>query len=440
MSVPLYLALISAILATSIIFIARREREGFNVLSIGPIYLGIISLYAIVPFAVFQITGFVFTGYSDNRLVVLQPDKSEILNFSFLYIGYVIGFSTAYILVKRSSTNFNPFPRLNIDLIPTIVVYLILTLVVTTIAFLYLPKRTTYFEEYAFLNYIPLFLRQAYLQATGALTVVKFILLYRLLIVEKNRLLAISFLTLELALTFNPAGSRREFFLLLVCFLVLYSTFVKKISLTMAAILGACGIIAFLVLGDIRSGNFDRGATTVELLSANSEFTAMFVTALDVKHRVAAGEAAPITFWLYFGDFVGLIPQQLLPFGKISPPDWYTQTFYPDATGQGFGFGAIAESALGFGVAEATTRGFLVGMIFAFFQRTFINNRKNILISLFYVWFITVMYDCFRVTTFYPLHMFVFQFLPAIIMTAGLSQLTRAATSRALLPRDGSYD
>lgn len=425
MEIQTYLLLTLALVGTSLVLMAWREGEGFSVLSIGPVYLGIIALYSVVPFLQLLILGLVVGTSVDNRLAITQPDEAEIASLCWLHLAYLTGFCAVYLRDRKSSLKATWIPALRFDRSAIVIAYVGLTIFVEAMRIIYVSQAKTYFDQYVLIDAIPLILRQFYQQAAGVLTVVKILLLYRLLVVDKNYLLLGLFGALEFFLLFDPTGSRHDLFVFMFSFVLLFNFRVRKISLSLALMIGLAGIAAFLGLGFFRSGDIADAVSASDLLSANSEFTAMFATAVDLQHRLASGEAKGLGLWLYLGDFIGLVPQQILPFDKVIPSDWYVHTFYPDAPGQGFGFGAISESVLGFGWIEAVGRGAIIGLLFSRLHCVFKGMSENVVVLLFYVWAVTVAYNCFRVSTFYPVHMIVFQFAPAVALVAALTSLFR---------------
>jgi hypothetical protein len=429
-SIAAYLLLTVAIVSASLFAMAGREGANFNILSIGPVYLIIVALYSIIPFMQLQILGLVVGTTVDNRLTLVQPDETDIARLSYLHLSYIVGFSAVYLCDGKSPKKLQWLPNPRFDRTALFVIYIALSIFVTTIRYSYVSQAKTYVDQYIAIDTIPLLLRQTYLQAAEALAVAKILLLYRFLVVERNRILAAAFLLFEAALLFDPTGSRRDLFVLLFAFVLLYNFSVSKISSAKAAILGFAGLVAFLLLGRFRTAGYGGLGLTSDLLNANSEFTSLFSTAVDLQHGLDAHETTGIGLWLYIGDFVGLIPQQLLPIAKISPSEWYVQTFYPGQTGQGFGFGAISESILGFGWIESFVRGGLIGLACSRLHRFFKGEIGATTVVVFYVWLETVIYNSFRITTFYPIHAFMFGFVPAIAAVTGLSVLFSRARAR----------
>jgi len=429
MNIPTYLLLTLTLIGTSWYLMARREGATFNILSIGPVYLGVIALYSVLPFLQLQVLGLVVGTNVDSRLSITQPDEVEISSLCLLYLGYMAGFCACYLFDGKEEIKVRWLPDLQFDRTAIIIVYIGLTIFVEAVRVSYISQAKTYIDTYVATDAIPLFLRQIYLQGAGALIVVKMLLLYRLLIVDRSYGLFGCFMAFEFVLLFDPSGSRHDLFVLLFSLMLVFSFQVRRISALTAFLIGFAGVATFLALGAFRSGYITSGVAAADLLSANSEFTAMFATAADLQHRLAGGEVKSLGLWLYFGDFIGLVPQQILPFDKVIPSDWYVHTFYPEATGQGFGFGAISESELGFGWIEAVGRGAIIGFLFSRLHRIFKGQSGAVVVFLFYMWVETVAYNCFRISTFYPVHMIVFQFVVAVALVGGLTGLFRRAAT-----------
>jgi hypothetical protein len=161
-------------------------------------------------------------------------------------------------------------------------------------------------------------------------------------------------------------------------------------------------VLLFSALGIARGLSAANEGLGLEALSSNNEFEILFANAYDVSERKPAGDMAEAFPRFYIGDFLNLVPQQVLPIAKFDTAAWYVETFYPEfaMSGGGLGFGAIAESFLGFGWIDATWRGAVIGLIFAWLQRRFLRQAQTIWSYGFYLWVLILSYECFRGTTF----------------------------------------
>ena len=187
-------------------------------------------------------------------------------------------------------------------------------------------------------------------------------------------------------------------------------------------------VAVFLLLGLLRGGG-----DSVAAAFSNSEFMAVFVTALDVRQIYLTGASLGMNLTLFLADLVRLVPQQILPFEKIDPASWYVTTFYPEqaAEGGGMAFGMLAEAALSGGFVEALVRGMALGTVLSV-AFNFLAKGRSIWRYVIYLWLITSIYQCFRDTTFTIGGRFVFQLLPAILLCASLTYLMRNTRDRSV--------
>ena len=170
-----------------------------------------------------------------------------------------------------------------------------------------------------------------------------------------------------------------------------------------------------------------------------SEFELLFGNAIDLGRLLSAGALQNLPSGFHFADLTSLIPQQLAPFPKVDPAEWYVTTFYPvyAAAGGGLAFGATAEAILTGGWLSAAARGAALGYCFAHVHRFYVRHASSYWVLALYVWTATLCYQSFRNRTFFLLLLFVYRFLPALIGVKVLAAaLSRAARQVSLsLPR-----
>jgi hypothetical protein len=128
-----------------------------------------------------------------------------------------------------------------------------------------------------------------------------------------------------------------------------------------------------------------------------------------------AGRLGDVPAQLYVSDFLMPVPQQLLSFRKIEPSEWYLDVkHFNDQTG--YMFGAVAQSVIGFGLAELLLRGAVVGLLFAWARRWYAGRESRFLPTLAYLWLCVWSYYTFRASTFYLLSPIIYRLLPAVLL------------------------
>jgi hypothetical protein len=159
------------------------------------------------------------------------------------------------------------------------------------------------------------------------------------------------------------------------------------------ASLGALGV--FILAGALRQ--LRAGADEVNLLwlVQGGEFVSVFVNALDLKERLADLDSTVPRAGLYLVDLLRFIPRQLIGDFKVDPAMFYITTFYPEDAerGAGLAYGAITESAIGFGPTEALVRGLLLGVCYAAVRNLCLRRGLTVLRAFVYTWFAVLAYQ-----------------------------------------------
>jgi hypothetical protein len=190
------------------------------------------------------------------------------------------------------------------------------------------------------------------------------------------------------------------------------------------------GLTGFIAFGVLRNASVADGHSWFNPFVYASEFEILMGNALDLAHKQSTGSLGMLPEGFHFADLTGLVPQQLAPFPKVDPADWYVNTFYPVYASQGGGlaFGTISEAVLTGGWVSAAARGAALGFCFAEVHRFYMRRSSHYWVLAFYVWLATLSYQSFRNRTFVLLLLFVYRFLPVMIAVKVLvTVLNRAA-------------
>ena len=110
---------------------------------------------------------------------------------------------------------------------------------------------------------------------------------------------------------------------------------------------------------------------------------------------------------------------------------WYVDTFYSSFAeyGGGLAFGAIPEALLGSGWPDLIWRGALVGFLFRWFDDAIRKGTSSLWKFTLYLWLMFSCYQTFRVTTLAVLPLFIYRFLPAMLMVIAFAYLLRDAAT-----------
>lgn len=210
-------------------------------------------------------------------------------------------------------------------------------------------------------------------------------------------------------------GSRSTAFLCFFAYIVAATIYVRHFSIGKVVALGGVALVLFLLAGLLRDQLLGE---SYFLLLQHSEFTSVFINAIDLKQRLGHGFVTENRLSFYLVDLLRLVPSQLLGSLKVDPATWYVQTFYPERynLGGGLAFGSIAESAIGFGAPEALIRGALLGLIFAWLANRLTEGPRSVVHTFIYVWLIVLSYQSIRDTTFSLGGRALFHLLPLVVL------------------------
>lgn len=442
----------------------RRGRAGF--VDIGWVFMMVLLIYGVVPGLGFMLAHLGIGQILDQRLAG-GADPAVVEDVQLTYLSFALGFALAYTLVRRFGPPlrvpaglwrfvWRPGPpgqmfvarpdtpivepaggggagrerqaapdhgaqasRQVLWLIPLTIALLIALAMVRSL--FGAAQSGDYASSYTAFRSMPLLLQQL----VGIATQTSFALLVAAIVFavaawpEKHFMVA-TLLACLLIYASLGGGSRSTAFLCFFAYIVATSVYVPRFSISKVVALGAAALALFMFAGLMRDQM--SGGASLGLLQSG-EFTSVFINAIDLRQRLAG--AAPTDSWLafYFVDLLRLFPSQLVGSVKFDPASWYVQTFYSDYYQQGGGlaFGTIAEAAIGLGAPEATVRGALLGLAFAWLANRLIEGPSSVIRVVVYVWLTVLSYQSIRDTTFSLAARALFQLLPLV----GLLVLTR---------------
>ena len=378
------------------------NRTSYNILDFGFWISIIIGLYAILPsiaYLVFK-DNLIFLG---SRINNIQPTNSDVSYLLLISISIVLGIFISY---KFSSFKYN-FELQDVKFISNRVfknslgLLVISTLLIVLIKIQYgLYSLESYGDTYTSFWKIPDIVRQFYLLFQLAQEFSKIIILvgvFQRTSINKKLLIVIIFI--YLLITFDSGGARAGFFLNLLLVFSLYQLFIKKFSKIKIFQFSLIGFFAFSLLGLFRAG-LNSGDILLSSILVVGEFTTIWVNALHVLQLQSDGLLS-IPFNVRINEFISFIPSQFLPFEKSSTSIWYMETFYAEAqeTGNGLGFGIIAQSISDGGLFFAFVRGFVLGKISLMFKKAVFKSNKWWVFPVYLVIFLSL-YSSVRASAF----------------------------------------
>jgi len=428
-----------ALLLVGVAFLADRTRRvGAAPISIGSMYALAVLVYGAYPLVIYLALGGVYTPLNDGRLFAEQPAPAGVGRIAWYYAVYLASFCVAYVVVAPRIRKAGPI-SLDLDspsLWALFAAFVVLRSTTVVAEALFAANALDYTETYLKYQHLPLIAQQLLGHMEGIASILA-LAVVAALCREWNRYrwVVLVWLALELSLLLMGLGARTQFVLLCLAALFSYHYLWKPVSTVTLGAAGLVLLVGFVGLGMLRQyGGADLAALGIEVIAGSSEFESLFANAYDVDRLIAFGEIdrASMIGTVYVGDLVNLVPQQLVPFAKVSLPTWYLEAFYPEFLDQGGGlaFGAVAEALIGSGWPDLVWRGAFVGAALGLFDHWVTVTRVNFWRFVFCLWLMTSCYLIFRTTTFTLVAVFVYRFLPALLMVSVLAYLLRAAAVR----------
>ena len=387
-----------------------------------PITIVLSILLSVVPLWVTESLGI---SPLDNRFFKDYFDYKDAEAVGLMYLLYLVAFCTAYTFFRKGVNSCRNISINSIEVsikgtLFVVSIYVLFEVYLITIRLLYHVEAESYADTYIMYKGLPLILQQITGVVIGTMYIIKILLL--IVLFQKYRQYKIiiwGFVGYQFLETLLVLGERSNLVILITTFLILYHTTVKPISLKTMLIVGVFGIVFITALGELRNTKGDVSALIEDSNGTpnGGEFESVFLNSVDLYQRKGK-EKVNVPISLYFSGLVSLIPQQLLPFEKTTYADWYVGTYYPDfqERGNGFAFGVVAESIVGFGVVQLIFHAFILAYLFAKFHRIYLKENLSIQFCCFYVWLTLFSYYCFRFNTFYLVPLIVYRFFPTNLL------------------------
>ena len=434
-TLPITAPLGTAVLLSTVFYwvLWRRRRHVIPWFEIGAVYVAVVTLYLVYPLVGFLAVHGTYTITNDIRLAYFQPGAQEVGAIAWLYIWHLGSFVVAYVLVRGRLPLVQRalrFPTMAV-FVAVAALYLVIQAFTIFVGLFYDTSAGTYLETYLVQRRLPLLLAQGLSHLNGMKHALAIVLLAALFSrYPRTRWVILGWIALTAAISVTRLASRTEVVLLVLASAMMYQLVVKPVSLRFVLSVAAVGLAGFIAFGFWRHGVVVDRYSWFSVFAHASEFEVLLGNAFDLALKQSNGSLGILPAGFHFADLTGLVPQQLAPFQKIDPADWYVSTFYPAyaAQGGGLAFGTIAEAVLTGGWVSAAARGAALGFCFAKIHRFYVNHASNYWVLAAYVWLTSLSYQSFRNRTFVLLLLFVYRFLPAMIAVKVLvTILNRAA-------------
>jgi len=409
------------------------RQQTVPIFEIGTVYVAVVSVYTLYPLVSYLMNGLTYFPFNDNRLLNAQPTPPEIGVIGWHYVVHSVSFMGMYLIIRgrlpRPKIHF-PTPD-HTTLGVLVFFYLTIHLFFLLLDSAFNTSARTYLESYLAFGRLPFGIAQLASLLGGArftITLAIFTVLFHNYV--KYRLVIFAWLVWMTLTTVVHLEGRTEFILVLFSAIILYHFLVRPIPLWRVGLAGLAGLSFFIILGLMRMGwFFSESGTGYNIFSYANEFELIFGNAYDLRQLLSNGAIGQLPPGFHVPDLVIMIPRQLLPFEKITPAEWYVNTFYPiyAAQGGGLAFGTISESILGMGWLDLVARGAMLGFLLAQIHRYFTLRRSSFWMFVLNIWLMTQIYNCFRHTTFFPLYLFFYRFLWVALGVQGVCILLKGS-------------
>jgi hypothetical protein len=408
---------------------------------VGVFCVVVTATYLVYPLLTFLLSGLAWTELSDNRLAVYNPSPSEFAQVAWWGVLYLASLAGAYLVVRSrpAATSSVKMHAPRRSTVVAIVVLFAVTLVYSQVIQIGfgVDLNPTYGPQGPQVVSLPLFLEQITYKVRAIGLVLEFalvVLLVRQADVPTSRWVLWIWAALQVVAVVWVLGARSQAVFFLVAWLLAQQRLRPQMRPISFLLVGILILTAATLYGYFR-GVSNQVDTIQAMLSASSEFQSMYGTAYNLLYLRDTGGLPDIPWQMYFADLFRLIPQQLLPFDKVDPSDWYLDLIGQKGIGVGFMFGAISEAVVGLGVMEMLVRGLIVGTVFGAIHNWYAKRATKFWPTLFYLWLCVRSYYTYRASSFYLLGEFVLVFIPAYLLVRVLGQvMDQTASNQVHVP------
>jgi hypothetical protein len=398
----------------------RRDHR-LPIVDVGIVCALITLTYVAMPTIFYIKSGMVWTDLSDPRLLEMRTTPNDLAGVLWLVTAYLAALCFSYGLLRGDGM---PGPEVRIDAQPS---HGWALLCILAFALMYQvsvekifnvnlnPSNESLQENYG-IQQLPLLVAQITHNVLGIGRIAE-LGLVAFAVSRKNWSMAILmavWLVLEVYLTLSTLGARTYLAMLLLALVLSYHRIVKPISVVPAASVSVAFLAALVTYGYIR--DLGRGVSVNEIWSAATEFQVLLANAIHAPWAYDRGLISEVPWAIKLSDLIMLVPQQLLPFQKLDPSDWYVEQIGATSSGLGLMFGVVAQAELGYGLPEIIVRGALLGSILALIHRKCVKNATSLMAFIVYLWLCVSVYYTYRATTFYISTYAVYRLIPFVLL------------------------
>lgn len=408
-------------------------------LDVGVVCVAVTFIYLAYPLLAFLLAGLEWSEISDNRFLVYMATPVEFAQVAWWGTAYLVCLGATYIAVRKypavgGNVRLEIPDRTIVTAMVALFVLIFVYVQVIQIAF-NVDLNPTYGtrEDVRTAAQLPLVLMQVTQKFVGIGIVLQFALI--LLLVNKFddpawRWTLILWATVQVITIILVFGARSSMVFFALAWLLAHQRLRRPLTPAALVSVGVAILGGALLYGLARDiGGHAQAADSP--FSANTEFQALYATAYDLLRMRETGTLGELPWQLYLADLLRLIPQQLLPFEKIDPGEWYLDLLGLRGSRLGFMFGVTAEAAVGLGLGEMALRGCIVGLCFGLIHNWYCRNATRFWPTLFYLWLCVWSYYTYRASTFYLLAHVLFAFIPTLVF-AKLVSMRKGAVGTVL--------
>jgi hypothetical protein len=433
---PLVCLVLGGVLFLTLLW--RREGS-LPLFEIGTMFVAAIVMYAGAPLVVHLLSNGIYTPFHAKQMFLLAPSNEQVGRFSWYYVAFLYTFAATYLAARGRARLPEPSTAPVIagrnELRAVGIIYvagaatLFLAFAASGANFDVAYEPDALVAAVHAYEALPLFARQLLHNLQGIVFFAKLGLLAYLMANWHRpvcRWLALGWLALLAVQYLGRMGARTEIMLTYLAVALLYHRFVKRVTLTQAA-LGAVALIGcFEAFSLLRGGSraavdaFDRSEDAIYLLGG--EFQIVFAGAYHLDDMLRTGVIQHVPWQVHISEFVSLLPQQVVPVEKLDPQEWYLSHAKISAY---FMMSPIAQAVAGGGMAEIALRGIMLGLVFAGVHRWYLRDPRSLPRNMFYLGMILWSYYSIRGTTFGFLYWWIYRFVPFMLLYLTLKHLPR---------------
>ena len=408
-------------------------------LDIGVIFSWVVFMYGGLPVLGFFLAAQGIGSIQEGRLGGDLPAQAQIFQVGLMYCLFNAGFAFAYSATRRRAKIWQPTSLAaassrDVLMALSIFAFTKVSMLAMRLA-LGIETEDDYLATYTEWAGQPLIVQQvAGILAASELAVTMLVIVTVISKRPKLHVYVAGFVVAQILATVVIGGSRTQAFACALAYIVARSLYDYRLRFGTILWAGLVGLLLFLVAGALRQLNVGTEDISGLYLLQGGEFMSVFTNALDLQERLTDFDGTFLRAGMYLVDLLRFIPRQFIGDFKIDPATLYVATFYPEASeaGAGLAFGAIAESTIGFGPAEALVRGLLLGLLYAWVRNACLTRQLSVVRAFVYTWFVVLAYQGIRDTTFTVFPRFFFQVSPilAVLWMLGAFQMRRRGRKR----------